>query len=196
MKKKVYLIKKANISEGLIETDTEVYNTEQERDRAWHQLVHDHNEMIRDCYCDEHRYLEDIINSQDEYHYEFDDNHLEFWCKDDPEMHTDYYDKGEDTIAMNDRIFVVLIDSYDGEGSSIVDMELFGTLEAAKEHLKICVEDFKKDVTNWDDADIYTAEETDVSFTWFESGYYDQNHYCVDIYERTIHDGTIKLGGE
>jgi hypothetical protein len=94
-----------------------------------------------------------------------------------------------------DKVYIVLIDSYDGEGSPIIDMEVFKTLNAAKEHLNICVEDFKKDVINWDDTDVYTVEETDVSFTWYESGYYEQNHYCVDIYERTIYDGTIKVGG-
>jgi two-component SAPR family response regulator len=75
-------------------------------------------------------------------------------------------------------------------------MEVFYTLDAAKEHLKIVVEDFKKDVTNWDDTDMYTIEETEESFTWYESGYYDNNHYCVDIYTKTIHDGTIKVGGK
>ena len=35
MKKKIYLIKKATVSDGLLEIDTEVYNTEQERDTAW-----------------------------------------------------------------------------------------------------------------------------------------------------------------
>lgn len=192
MKKKVYLIKKVNVSDGLLETDTEVYNTEQERDTAWNVLVHDHNNMIQDSY--------DIRLSdfdwEDDYHYEWNDSELEFYCKEDVDMHHDYYSKGEDTIAMNDRIFVVVIDSYDGEGSSIVDTELFATLEGAQQHLKLCIEDFKKDVTNWDDTEIYTTEETDVSFTWFETGCYDQNHYCIDIYERTIHDGSIRLGGK
>lgn len=192
MKKKIYLIKKATVSDGLLETDTEVYNTEQERDTAWNELVHSHNNMVQECF--------DIRLSdfdwEDDYHYEWNDTELEFYCKEDVDMHHDYYSKGEDTIAMNDRIFVVVIDSYDGEGSSIVDTELFATLEGAQQHLKLCIEDFKKDVTNWDDTDTYTVEETDVSFTWFESGCYDQNHYCVDIYERTIHDGTIKLGGK
>jgi hypothetical protein len=192
MKKKVYLIKKANVSDGLLETDTEVYNTEQERDTAWNELVHSHNNMVQECF--------DIRLSdfdwEDDYHYEWNDTELEFYCKEDVDMHHDYYSKGEDTIAMNDRIFVVVIDSYDGEGSSIVDTELFATLEGAQQHLKLCIEDFKNDVTNWDDTEIYTTEETDVSFTWFETGCYDQNHYCIDIYERTIHDGSIRLGGK
>ena len=192
MKKKVYLIKKANICDGLIETDTEVYNTEQERNEAWNVLVHDHNNMIQDSY--------DIRLSdfdwEDDYYYEWNDEELEFYCKEDADMHHDYYKKDEDTIAMNDKIFVVVIDSYDGEGSSIVDTELFATLEGAQQHLKLCIEDFKNDVTNWNDTEIYTTEETDVSFTWFETGCYDQNHYCIDIYERTIHDGSIRLGGK
>jgi hypothetical protein len=192
MKKKVYLIKKANVSDGLLETDTEVYNTKQERDTAWNELVHSHNDMVQECF--------DIRLSdfdwEDDYHYEWNDTELEFYCKKDVDMHHDYYSKGEDIIAMNDRIFVVVIDSYDGEGSSIVDTELFATLEGAQQHLKICIEDFKNDVTNWDDAEIYTTEETDVSFTWFETGCYDQNHYCIDIYERAIHDGSIRLGGK
>lgn len=192
MKKKIYLIKKATVSDGLLETDTEVYNTEQERDTAWNELVHSHNNMVQECF--------DIRLSdfdwEDDYHYEWNDTELEFYCKEDVDMHHDYYSKGEDTIAMNDRIFVVVIDSYDGEGSSIVDTELFATLEGAQQHLKLCIEDFKNDVTNWDDTEIYTTEETDVSFTWFETGCYDQNHYCIDIYERTIHDGSIRLGGK
>lgn len=192
MKKKIYLIKKATVSDGLLETDTEVYNTEQERDTAWNELVHSHNNMVQECF--------DIRLSdfdwEDDYHYEWNDTELEFYCKEDVDMHHDYYSKGEDTIAMNDRIFVVVIDSYDGEGSSIVDTELFATLEGAQQHLKLCIEDFKNDVINWDDTEIYTTEETDVSFTWFETGCYDQNHYCIDIYERTIHDGSIRLGGK
>ena len=192
MKKKIYLIKKATVSDGLLEIDTEVYNTEQERDTAWNELVHSHNNMVQECF--------DIRLSdfdwEDDYHYEWNDTELEFYCKEDVDMHHDYYSKGEDTIAMNDRIFVVVIDSYDGEGSSIVDTELFATLEGAQQHLKLCIEDFKNDVINWDDTEIYTTEETDVSFTWFETGCYDQNHYCIDIYERTIHDGSIRLGGK
>lgn len=96
------------------------------------------------------------------------------------------------------RVFVVVIDSYDGECSSIVDIEVFSTLDAAREHLGILKEDFKKDIIDWNNTDIYTIEEDEDNnfFTWYETGYYDQNHYCLDIYERTIHDGTIKLGGE
>jgi hypothetical protein len=192
MEKKVYLIKKINITEGLIETNTEVYSTEKERDDAFLSLINMHNDMIKDSYCDEDN--EEL--DKEEFHYEWDNDHLEFWNKHDPEMHTDYYDKDEDTIVMNDKVFVVLIDSYDVEGSSIVAMEVFDTLEGAQQHLKLCIEDFKSDVTNWDDAEIYTTEETDVSFTWFETGCYDQNHYCVDICEKTIHDGSIRLGGK
>ena len=192
MKKKIYLINKTNVSDGLLEVATETYNTIEERDEAWNRIVHDHNNMIQDSY--------DIRLSdfdwEEDYYYEWNDEELEFYCKEDPDMHHDYYKKDEDTISMNDRIFVVVIDSYDGEGSSIVDTELFATLEGAQQHLKLCIEDFKNDVTNWDDAEIYTTEETDVSFTWFETGCYDHNHYCIDIYERTIHDGSIRLGGK
>lgn len=192
MEKKIYLINKSNVSDGLLEVSTETYNTREERDEAWNRLVHDHNNMIQESY--------DIRLSdfdwEDDYHYEWNDNELEFYCKDDPDMHHDYYKKDVDSIMVDTRVHCVVIDSYDGEGSSIVDVEVFDTLDAAKEHLKMCVEDFKNDVTNWNDTDVYTVEETDVSFTWFESGCYDQNHYCVDIYERTIKSGTIVLGKE
>lgn len=86
------------------------------------------------------------------------------------------------------KVYVVVIDSYDGE-ASIVDTKVFDTLESAKEHLRLLIEDFKKEETNWDDTKIYTVEETDESFTWFETGFYDQNHYCLDIYERTVNTG-------
>lgn len=86
------------------------------------------------------------------------------------------------------KVYVVVIDSYSGEGSSIVEVVVFDTLESAKEHLRLCIEDFKDSITNWDDT-IYTVEETDESFTWFETGLYDQNHYCLDIYERTVNTG-------
>ena len=192
MEKKIYLINKTNVSDGLLESSTETYNTRDERDEAWNILVHDHNNMIQDSY--------DIRLSdfdwEDDYYYEWNDNELEFYCKDDLEMHHDYYKKDVDSIMVDTKVYCVVIDSYDVDGSSIIGIELFETLEGAQQHLKLCIEDFKSDVTNWDDAEIYTTEETDVSFTWFETGCYDQNHYCIDICEKTIHDGTIKLGGK
>ena len=192
MEKKIYLINKTNVSDGLLEVSTETYNTREERDEAWNRLVHDHNNMIQDSY--------DIRLSdfdwEDDYYYEWNDNELEFYCKDDPDMHHDYYKKDVDSIIVDTRVYCVVIDSYDGEGSSIVDMEVFDTLDAAKEHLRILKEDFKKDVTNWNDTEIYTVEDTDESFTWYETGCYDQNHYCLDIYVRNIKSGTIVLGKE
>ena len=193
MIKKMYIINKVNISDGLIDTSSEVYNTKEERDKAWNILVHDHNELIRDAYCYETKELDELI---DDYHYEWDDNELEFYCKDDPDMHRDYYKKDYDEVVIKDKVFVLLIDSYEGEGSSIIDMELFSSLEGAKKHLELCKEDFKNSIPNWNDTELYTIEEDDVSFTWFESGCYDENHYCINIYERTVYDGSIKLGGK
>lgn len=85
------------------------------------------------------------------------------------------------------KVYLVTIDNYDGEGSAIIESKVFSTLEKAKAHLKMCVEDFKKDVSNWDDEDIYTVDQDeDTGFTWYESGYYDQNHYCVNVYEKEV----------
>ena len=91
-------------------------------------------------------------------------------------------------MEVKQTVYIVLIDSYDSVGS-IIECVPFSSLEEAKQHLKVCADDFKENVSNWDDTDIYTVEETDESFTWFETGFYEQNHYCLDIYERTVNTG-------
>ena len=183
--KEVYLIKKGGISDGNLGLDTEVYDTEKERDIAWEALVHCHNEMIIDCYCDEdHRDLNDL--DKDEFHYEFDDKHLEFWCKSDPEMHTDYYEKDTDTIQVKDKVYVVHIDSYSGEGSSIDAFKVFATREQAREHLKKCRDDFEGEDLDYYDPEDYIIEDDDDSYTWYIDGQYDQDHYCISIHELEV----------
>lgn len=191
MLRNMYTINYVTISDGIISTSSDVFNTKEERDAAWHRVVHDHNEMVRDCFD-----LDLNSNYEDEYYYEWNDNELEFYDKADPDMHRDYYIKDYCEVEVDDKVFVVLIDSYDGEGASIVETEIFNTLDAAKEHLAILKKDFKDNVPNWNDTDLYTIEEDDEFFTWYETGCYDKNHYCLDIYQRSVHSGTIVIGKE
>lgn len=94
MEKKIYLINKTNVSDGLLEVSTETYNTREERDDAWNRLVHDHNNMIQDAY--------DIRLSdsdwEEDYFYQWNVEELEFYCKEDSDMHHDYFLKSEETI--------------------------------------------------------------------------------------------------
>ena len=83
------------------------------------------------------------------------------------------------------KVYVVVVDMDDGKGSSIMEIDVFDTLDAAKEDLRIIKEKFKNEVTNWADK-IFTFEETDKSFAWFETGYYYSHHYCVNIYEQRV----------
>lgn len=185
MKKKVYLINKINITDGLIESDAEVYYTEQERDRAWHILTHDHNEMIRDCYCDEdHRDLNDL--DKDEYHYEWDNNHLEFWNRYDPEMHTDNYTKSEDTIEISNKVYEVLVDSLDGDGCSFIETTLYYKKEDAVAHFNKTIEDFEKDcLSSYDPGDYVIDRDEDV-YSWYEEGCYSENHFDVILKEKEV----------
>lgn len=185
MKKKVYLIKKSNITDGLIETDTEVYCTEQERDRAWQILTHEHNEMIRDCYCDEdHRDLNDL--DEDEYHYEWDQNHLEFWSKSDPEMHTDYYDKGEDTIEISNKVYEVLVDSIDDNGFNFIESTLYYNKEDAITHFNKTIEDFEKDCLSSYDPEYYVIDRDENIYSWYAEGCYSENHFDVTLKEKEV----------
>jgi hypothetical protein len=182
MKKKVYLIKKLCTTDGLIETNTEVYATEKERDDAFLSLIDTHNEMIRDAYCDDGN--EEL--DKEEFHYEWDNDHLEFWNKHDPEMHTDYYDKDEDEIEIKDKVYVVHIDSYSGEGSSIDAFKVFSTREKAREHLKKCRDDFEGEDLDYYDPEDYIIEDDEDSYTWYIDGQYDQDHYCISIHELEV----------
>lgn len=94
MKRTIYCIKKVYISDGMPELDTEVYATEEERDNAWNVLVHDHNNMIQDAFdirLSDHDWEED-------YYYEWSDQELEFYCKEDADMHHDYFVKSDETL--------------------------------------------------------------------------------------------------
>lgn len=94
MKQKIYLINKVFISDGLIETEAETYATEKERDVAWNQLLHSHNNMIIECF------ELDLNNISDDYVYDWGDEELEFYCINDPDMHHDYFVKDETTIEV------------------------------------------------------------------------------------------------
>lgn len=91
---KVYCIKKVYISDGLPELDTEVYATEEARDKAWNVLVHDHNNMIQEAFDIRLSYSD----WEGEYYYNWDDKELEFYCKADATMHHDYFEKSEETV--------------------------------------------------------------------------------------------------
>lgn len=86
---KLYTIEKVFITEGLIDTETEIYNTEKERDGAWNVLIHDHNEMVRESFG----INLNKKNYEKEYHYEWNDNMLEFYCRNDVYMHRDFFKK-------------------------------------------------------------------------------------------------------
>lgn len=94
MKQKLFLIVKTFIYDGLIEPDTEVYTTKEERDKAWDSLVLSHNNMVIDCFGIELNHI------PEEYYYEWGNDELEFYCHDDPEMHHDYFVKSETTIEV------------------------------------------------------------------------------------------------
>ena len=94
---KVYIIKKVWISDGMPELDTEVYDTKELRDEAWNYLVHDHNNMIQEAFDID--LSDDSYN--DDYHYEWDDHELEFYCRDDHSMHHDYFIK--DVVVINKK---------------------------------------------------------------------------------------------
>ena len=179
MEKKIYLINKTNVSDGLLEVAAETYNTREERDEAWNRLVHDHNNMIQDCY--------DIRLSdfdwENDYHYEWNDNELEFYCKEDPDMHHDYYKKDVDSIIVQDRVYVVRIDSDDTlhDGEIIQAVKVFSTLDKAKEHLQFCKKDFEESCLSDYDPDEYIIEEDELSYSWYLEGLYDGCHYCVEI---------------
>ena len=91
---KVYCIKKIWISDGMPEVDVDIFKTQEARDEAWNHLVHDHNNCIQDAY--------DIRLSDDDYecdyYYEWDNEELEFYCKEDASMHHDYFVKSEEVI--------------------------------------------------------------------------------------------------
>lgn len=91
---RLYCIKKVWISDGIIESDVELYRTKMDRDKAWNILVHDHNNMIQDSF--------DIRLSdfdwEDDYYYEWNDEELEFYCKEDADMHHDYFVKCEELV--------------------------------------------------------------------------------------------------
>lgn len=97
MKQKIYLINKVFIADGLIESETEAFATEQERDKAWNKLLHSHNNMIIECFN------LDLNHIPIDYVYDWDDEELEFYCSDDPDMHHDYFTKDETTIEVQNE---------------------------------------------------------------------------------------------
>lgn len=94
MRKNIFLINKVFISDGIIETDTEVFDNEKDREKAWNSLLHFHNNMVIDCFG------LDLNHIPDEYCYNWGNTELEFYCQDDPDMHHDYFVKSESTIEV------------------------------------------------------------------------------------------------
>lgn len=97
MRQKIYLIKKVFITDGLIEPETEAFATEQQRDNAWNQLVHSHNNMVIESFD------LDLNHIPSDYVYDWGNEELEFYCTDDPDMHHDYFVKDEVTIEVQNE---------------------------------------------------------------------------------------------
>lgn len=97
MKEKVYLINKVSINDGLIETDTDIFRTEEERDREWNRVVLSHNNSIIETYDIDLNHIPKI------YFYDWNDESLEFLDQTEPDMQHDYFVKSEATIEVRDE---------------------------------------------------------------------------------------------
>ena len=84
------------------------------------------------------------------------------------------------------KVYVVHIDSYSGEGSSIDAFKVFATREQAREHLKKCRDDFEGEDLDYYDPEDYIIEDDEDSYTWYIDGQYDQDHYCISIHELEV----------
>jgi hypothetical protein len=95
---KVFLIKRTFVSEGLVETDVDVYATEEKRDEAWNALVLSHNNMMIDC----HEMDLNHIN-EDEWFYEWGDKELTCYDAQDPTAEAYYFAKDWNFIQGGDK---------------------------------------------------------------------------------------------
>ena len=204
MLKKIFLINKLFISDGNQELQTMCYGSQDERDNAWNELIETHNEMIKNSFCDEEHPTLESLN--DDYEYNYGDNELEFYSRIDKEMHHDYFCKDIDEINVTCDVYVVIEDSmYDDEPSS--DYKVFGTLEEAKAHFNNLKQKFindmgdqlttTKDTDNGDDdrdenyddcydEGNYIVEETEMAYSCYRDGYYNSDHYNIDIIFKTL----------
>lgn len=87
-RKKVFMIKRTFINEGGVETFVDLYESEEMRDAHWNALVLSHNNMVIDCY-------EVDLNHIDEtsFYYEWGDDSLTFYDKEDPDIKQEYFEK-------------------------------------------------------------------------------------------------------
>lgn len=87
-KTKVYLIKRTFVTEGLVETEVDCYETEEKCNEAWNSLVLSHNNMMIDCHEIDLNHID-----ENEWYYDWNDKELTCYDKREPEAEAYYFEK-------------------------------------------------------------------------------------------------------
>ena len=103
---KIYIIKKIFVTENKIESEVEAFETEAARDRAWIELVNQHNTMMKECHgyilSDPEMEIEDEDIEQPDFEYNWDDQYLECYNRLDPSEEAYYFNKDEVKLLDNE----------------------------------------------------------------------------------------------
>lgn len=84
------------------------------------------------------------------------------------------------------KFYMVVIEDYDGEGFTRLDIKHFRTEMEAEKHFNAELSQFKEDVPDYNDDEQYYVEEESTSFYWYPHGEYSTNHFRAYIEEIEI----------
>lgn len=77
------------------------------------------------------------------------------------------------------KVYIVVAESCSEEGISQIDTEVFGDREKAKEAFELYAKRGKKDAESLG----YELEESENYFSAWEDGYYNMNHFSIELRE-------------
>ena len=90
---------------------------------------------------------------------------------------------------MEDTYYILLLDNKINKETQETDVMLFSNLELAQQKLLELKDNFMREIKN--DIDNYAIEDNSddeflASFSAYENGFYDENHFELTIYQREL----------